>query len=285
MALTHDTGISQYLKYGTGATADTYAGRVTGGRIGADAARVWRSSVGGKHAAARGIVVPSGSATIEVADKTLISYFRRASFTNPSLTALTFEGACIGDNNYGWTQTGCRINSLDVKIAIGEPLTVGIEWLATAEADQAAPSAPNQSATHFEWFEGSCTLGNTTYGMQSFGFKAENGLEALSTIETKSATTKLLPQDFRVGIEKITGVSIEMLAKPSTSMWGIHADTDVSNIGAVITATSGAASITFTLANLAVNSREMPFEGADGAILYKLEMSGEPNSSTTLVIT
>jgi len=101
MAIVHDTGITQYLEYGTGATSDTYAGRVTGGELRADPNRIWRPSVGGKHAAARGIINIGGSATIEVADKTLISYFSRTSFTNPALTSLTFEGALLGDNSGG----------------------------------------------------------------------------------------------------------------------------------------------------------------------------------------
>jgi len=285
MAITHDTGITQYLKYGTGATADTYAGRVTGGNLFADPNRAWRPSIGGKHAAARNAPVRlGGTATIEVADATLISYFTRSSWTVPALTSLTFEGALIGDNSGGWTQTGCYINTIEARMSVGEPLVCTIDWVSIDEADQASASPPSQSATHFEWFEGACTFNNTTYDMQSLTIRGNNNLEALTNIETKSANTKLLPQDFKVGKETVE-VSVEMLTRPSTSaLWNIHEDTDITGVAALVSAASGGHTISFTVANLAGGAHRMPFVADDGTVVFTLDMAAEPNATDSLAI-
>jgi len=288
MAITHDTGITQYLSYGTGATADTYAGRVISGNLFGDPNRVWRPSIGGKHAAARNAPVRlGGTATIEVADATLIGYFSRSSYTKPAMNALTFEGGLAGDNNTGWTQTGCYINSIEARMSVGEPLVCTIEWVATDEAAQGTPAAQDEMAAHFEWFEGTSTLNGTTYGLQSLTVRGSNNLEALTTIETKGSNVKVLPQDFKVGKETIE-ISAEMLARPtSNTLWDIHDDVDLSGMSAILSATAvgSAATITFTLANLAGGAHRMPFEADDGTVVFTLDMAAEPNASDSLAIT
>ncbi len=287
MAVVHNTGLSQYLEYGTGAVAGTYAGRVTGGEIFGDPNAVWRGSVGGKYARGSGIASIGGTATIEIADATLISYFSRTSYTDPTMTALSFEGGLQGDNNADWLHTGCYMNTLEASISINDALTCTIGWVATDEAEGTWDAGPTQSATHFEWFEGACTLdAQTTFAMQSMTIRASNGLEALSNIETKSSNTKRLPQDFKIGAETVEA-SITMLAKPScatTDMWAIHEDTLITGMGAVMAATSGGTTVTITLANMAGAAHRMPFESEDGLVLFALELSGEPNNASTLTI-
>ena len=280
------TGISQYLEYGLGATADTYAGRVTGGEIRKETNLVWRPSVGGKHAPGRsGVANIGGSATIEIADKTLLNYFTRASYTAPSLTALTFEGATMGDIGYGWTQTGCYINGLNVDLAVGEPLTATIDWLALDEAANAAPSVPTQSATHFEWYEGECTIGGTTYKLQRLGFAASNGCQAISSIENKTTNALALPESIVVGKFTCT-VTAEVLSRPSTSMWDLHEDALPVGVGAVVqcTGVTGGHVITFTLKNLAGRSARMPYTNDDGLVVFALDLEAEPNASDSLTI-
>ncbi len=277
------TGIAQYLKYGTGATADTYAGRVTGGEVAQDSAMVWRPSVGGKNALGRGIAIIGGRASIEVANSTLLAYFTRASFTSPSLSSLTFEGAYVGTDAHGWTHTGCQINSLEVALGVGDPLTATLEWFATDQADQGSPTVPTGSATHWEWYQGTCTFNGTTYTLQRMTVRADNGLERYSDIETHATNALVLPEGFKVGSQKVS-VSAEMLTRPSTSLWNLHEDAAVSGVTAQVSATDGVHTITFALANLAGSRVRMPFETDDGMVVFSLDLEGEPNASNTLTI-
>lgn len=282
MAITLNTGISQYLKYGT-SSANTYAGRVTGGELRKESGLIWRPSTGGKHGAGSGITSLGGTATIEIADATLINYFTRTSYTSPSLTPLVFEGALVGQNNYGWTQSGCVINSLDVEVGVGDALTATIEWMATDEAEQAAPSPPTHSGTRWEWFHGECTLNGGTYKLQRMRLSASNNCEPLSSIEDKSANAWRRPEDFKVGKQTVT-LSAEMIQRPSTTMWNLHEDTLVTGVSALVQCTNGVNTLTFQLANLGGVSGRMPFEGDDGTVIFALEFEGEPNASDTLAI-
>ena len=285
MAITYDTGLGEYLNYGT-ASANTNAGRVTGGELRANPNHIWRPSIQGKHASGRGIWNGGGTATIEVADATLIGYGLRASMTSPGLTALYFEGGMVdtGGNIQGWTQSGCAIDSVEVSIAVGDPLTATITWLASDQADNEAPSSTSPSATHFEWFEGACTFDALTYALQSMTFTVNNNLEPISSVEAKGANTLVLPEDFKIGKETVT-MSADMLVFPGTTHWNLHEDIAVTGLGAVISAVSGGHTITCTLANVAGTAVRMPFAADDGSVLFHFEGEGEPNNTTTVAFT
>lgn len=277
------TGISQYLKYGTGGSADTYAGRVVGGSWDGDSQGDWVGAAGGSGRPGWGIAKLGGSAQIEVADATLLSYFTRRSFTNPSLQALTFEGAYANPTGAGWTQTSCYLSTIEVSLSVSSPLTATIGWEATDEAAAGSYSAPTAGASMWQWYHGQCTLNGATYYLQSMRMSASNSLEAWSSVEAKSINQWRLPTAFHIG-KQVVSLSCEMYSTPSTSLWNIHEDVPISNAGAVIKTTDGAHTLTFTLANLLVKTHRMPFEGEDGAVLYSLEMAGNPYASDTLTI-
>ncbi len=281
MAVTKDTGITQYLKYGTGADADTYCGRVTGGELRADARRIWRPSVGGAHGVGRGILDIGGTATIEVAEATLLNYFQRASYTNPSLSALVIEGGLYGQNK-SFKQTGCYLGTLDFDFAVGDALTATIGWQAVDQAISTAGSAPAQAGTHWEWFQGACLFNGTAYKLQRLRFSASNNLEPISDIETK-ASNYWLPTDIKIG--KLTcEVNLDMIQVPGTTAWDLAADTDVTDLVAVMSATDGSNTITITVSNLAGSTTRVPLEGDDSLVVVSMSLSAEPNATDTLAI-
>ena len=283
MAITHNTGITQYLKYGTSSSADTAIGRVTGGELRQDSGLSWQGSVGGKHVENFGIWAGGGTATLEVYNSTVVAYAQRASYTSPSLTALTFGGGLVGGNAKEFTQTGCYINSLDVGISLNSMLTATIEWFATDQADAVLGDLPALSGDAWRWFEGQCSFAGSTYALQSSRFTLNNGLQRLADIETKAATEVLIPESFAIGPERVTA-SFEMLTQPLTTAWHLHGDAGVTGVSAVISCSDGTDTLTFTLANLAGRATRLPFATNEGLVVFSLDLEAEPNASDSLTI-
>lgn len=282
MSVNYRTGINQFLKFGTGATATTYAGRVTGGEIAGDSGLVWRPSVGGKAGRGYGMWRGGGRATIEVADATLLNYFQRSSWTSPAMTALTFEG---GTSSAGeaFTQTGCYINELELAMAVGDPLSATIAWLAGNEAPQAAPSIPTPAATHWEWFQGGCTILSSTRHLQRLSISVSNGLDPLSSIETKTTNSLRLPEGFKIGYERVT-FSATMLEYPGTALWQVYGDNPTAVVTLSATVTDGTHTLTASVAAGSVSTARMPFEAEDGAVLWDISGECTPNESTAFTL-
>ena len=282
MGITHNTGITEYLMYGTSTDPDTYAGRVTGGELRADSGLSWQGSVGGKHASNFGIWAGGGTATLDVYNSTLLAFAKRSSYTSPSLTTLCFGGGLIGGNNVEFKQTGCKLNSFDVSLAIGGIMTATVEWFAMAQADDMIASGPTQNGSVWRWFQGQCTFNGSTYSLQSAKCSLNNGLQRIADIETTTAGSLMLPGDLAIGPEKVTA-AFEMLAKPGTAM-NLHQDGGVTGLSALIQASDGTHTLSFTLANLAGRSTRLPFASNEGLVVFSLDLEAEPNNSTSLTI-
>jgi hypothetical protein len=68
-------------------------------------------------------------------------------------------------------------------------------------------------------------------------------------------------------------------------MWQPFNEDPQDGLAAVVQVADGTNTMTFTMANLTVTGNRMPFEGDDGAVVWALEMSAEPNMNNSLAIT
>ncbi len=297
MAINYNTGISQYLAWGTTSSPSTYCGRIIGGELFSDANRSWEGSVGGKHHTLRGIWRGGGRAEIEPTSDldsyNLLTKFQRSSWTNPALTLVSFAGGCtlptsgargaFKQLNAAESGAGCYINTLSAECAMGQFLRCTLEWEAFNQAVDASPAMPTPTGSPWAWFHGTCNLNDLTLYLQRISFSATNNLEPLSSVESKSANSLVLPEDFKIGNEVVT-CTMEALQFPGTNYWELQNDTDVTALTATIGVTSGSAVLTFTLNNLAIDSMRQAFQGSDGTVTWAITASTEPNAATSLAI-
>ena len=213
-----DAGLIQFLDWGTASSITTSVGKVTGGTIVGDSAAVHREAIGVQDKIVGGMIPYGGDASIMVDNFDLLTYALRSGYTDPSLTDLTFAGGVMGDARQ---QTGCKINTLELSCAIGEPLTANIGWLGTADAAYATAAKSYLTDTVFEWFMGVVTLNSASVQCQGFTLNINNNLEHIATLDSSSSGTMRDPDAIRIGSQEVS-LSMDILTRPTSKIGRAH---------------------------------------------------------------
>ena len=171
-----DTGIVEFLDWGTTSSITASVGKVTGGTIVGDSAAVHREAVGAQDKVTGGGIPYGGDCTFMAANYDLLTYAVRSAYTSPSLTDLTFAGGVSG---YARQQTGCQINTMDLSCAIGEPLSANISWLGIADSAYATAPQDYLADISYEWFAGVVTLDGDPVQCTGFTISLNNNLEQI----------------------------------------------------------------------------------------------------------
>jgi hypothetical protein len=281
-----ETGLNQFLDYGTTTTISACVGKVTGGSLNSDSALVHREGIGAQDSIVGGPVVPGGTADVIVQDGSLLAYAKRASLTAPSMTSLCFAGGYAGE---GRKQTGAYINTMRLSCSVGEPLTASLEWLALTDDVYATAQKAYLAGSTFEWFTGTASIGgSTSLEVQSFEFNLNNNLEPVYSLDAKTTNQMRWPDSIKIGSQEVT-LSVDCLIRPSTvaiaDIFGDSLGTATTCIFTLVGGTSGTQTATLTVTNLSRKSAPLPFVTGGGLVTYALAYEAPKDASCyTLVI-
>jgi hypothetical protein len=278
-----DSGLVQFLDFGPGSITAS-VGKVTGGTWRGDSAAVHRESIGAQDSIVGGPIPIGGDAEFMVANADLLAYALRSSYTSPSLLALNFAGGVAGD---GRTQTGCYINTLRLRGAVGEPLVASIEWLGLTDAAYTAAAQTYLTDTVFEWFTGVVSVGSASLQTTGFEVSINNNLEHVFTMDAAVADSQRMPDAIHIGSQEVS-MSCDVLTRPTSTAWAdLLADSLATNIAASFAftgGTGGSETLTIALSKLSRFTHSIPFNVGGGMVTYPLTFEA-PKDSNVVAIT
>ncbi len=278
-----DTGLNQYLDYGTSPTPTASCGRVTSGSMDSPSGLVHRPSIGSGDMIVGGQVTFTGNFDVILQSATLIAYaLRGGTSVAPTLTALAFGGGVSGSAR---VQTGAYIDSLTLRCAVGEPLTAGIGWQALNDAVYSTVpfSLPAMSTKTYEWFYGTSTVEGRTVYVQGFEISLNNSITPWYDLDAGVAASLRKPVGLKIGNQKVT-CRVDCLAGPSaTAIADMIGDDLATNISCSCVL-AGTNTITLGLSNLSRVSQPRPLVNADGTVQYTFSYEA-PDNATCLSIT
>jgi hypothetical protein len=280
-------GLGQYFLYNDG--TDKIIGIITGGDMPWDPNLQDREGIGAQHLMVGGSMAPGGNVTVIVQEKdffTTAGLLMRASATNPSLTALIFEGGhdpLVADDGSDWRHTGCKVTQCTFSCDIDGALTANIAWVGTGEAEGSSTPVAANSNLPLEWFSGVVSFDSTAFLCQSFTSRVSTGVRPYYSLDSK-ADHKRMPDGLIVGSQDVE-LSCNVLTyagKTRVESWML-ADAPAVNIAASLVFV-GTDTMTFTYSNLACTGLGKPFEPGDGTVIYPMSFRGKRNSTSTLTI-
>jgi hypothetical protein len=274
-----DTGLEQFLDWGTATKISASVGKVTGGSLEWDSALQHREGIGAQDSIVGGPIVLGGSFDVILQSEAILDYAFRTGYTSPSMTALCFAGGTTGA---GRKQTGAYINTLGLSGSVGEALTASIEWMALTDATYStAPTAYDTDLT-WEWYNATCSIDGQALECQSFEVSLNNNLEPIYSIDAKTDNQKRWPDSLKIGSQEVS-VSCDVLTRPGdTTIADIIADslsTDNTISITYLGGTSGTDTMTIALSNLARVSCSEPFVVGGGLVTYSLQFEAKKDAS------
>jgi hypothetical protein len=281
-----ETGLNQFLDWGTATTVNACVGKVTGGSLNYDSALAHREGIGAQDSIVGGPIVPGGSMDVIVQDASLLAYAKRASVTAPTMTALCFAG---GYSGAGRKQTGAYINTMRLACSVGEPLTASIEWLALTDEAYATAQQTYLTGSTFEWFTGTASVGgSTTLEVQSFELNINNNLEPIYSLDAKTTNQMRWPDSIKIGSQEIT-LNVDCLIHPSTvAIADIFGDTlgiATTCVFTLVGGTAGTQTATLTVTTLSRKTSPIPFVVGGGLVTYALSYEAPKDTACyTLVV-
>lgn len=275
-----DTGLIQFLDWGTGSTVNASIGKVTGGDMTPDSNLQHREGIGANDHIVGGPITLGGNATVQLQSESILSYAIRSGFTSPSLTALSFAG---GKQAAGRKHTGCYINTLGLTCSVGEALAASIAWLGTGQDVYTTAATAHSSDVTWEWFTATATIaGSAARQVTSWEISLNNNVEPVWTLDTSTAGQMRLPDALHIGSQEIT-FKCDVLVQPdATDIGDILGDTLATNSTASLVVkggTSGTDTMTIALSNLSRKSAAIPFVVGGGLVTYSLEFECKKNAS------
>lgn len=278
-----DSGLLQYLDVGAGTSVSASVGKVTGGEWRIDPNVVHRESIGAQDTVTGGPLEPGGSAEFMVSASTVIDWAIRSSFTNPSLTALCFIG---GFNADARKQTGAVINTMNLKCAVGEPLSASIEWMCLTDVPDSSSAQSYLTTTVYEWFTGTATIGGGTLQCQSFDIALNNNCSYVYSLDATSSGTRRMPDAIHVGSQEVS-VSVDYLTRPTSTVIADHTedtlDTNNSCVFTFVGGTAGTQTMTITASNLSVSGISIPFSVGGEIISYSRSFEAKKDAASLSV--
>lgn len=250
MAQAEITGIFQYLKYGTGVSADTDTGIIDGGDMNINPDTRRRLGIGGTEIRRGGMIVPGGSASMYVTDtnQALNALALRASYPRGALTELEFEG---GADAWEIAYHDCVITDASWDYSQGEGFKSTLTWGSYDLPDEGTTGGAQaaETALDFEDYEFVITFGGSEYGVNSASLALTNNVTFKGAADTKLATEKRIPTHFVYGIEELTlGLTTDR-PLPSATV-GLYDDVMPVNLGVVLVGSNGTNTLTITLTDL-----------------------------------
>jgi len=278
-----DSGLLQYLDVGAGTSVSASVGKVTGGEWRIDPNVVHRESIGAQDTVTGGPLEPGGSAEFMVSASTVIDWAIRSSFTNPSLTALCFIG---GFNADARKQTGAVINTMNLKCAVGEPLSASIEWMCLTDVPDSSSAQSYLTTTVYEWFTGTATVGGDTLQVQSFDIALNNNCSYVYSLDATSSGTRRMPDAIHVGSQEVS-VSVDYLTRPTSTVITDHVedtlDTNNTCVFTFVGGTAGTQTMTITASNLSVSGISIPFSVGGEIISYSRSFEAKKDAASLSV--
>ena len=250
MAQAEVSGIFQYLKYGTGASADTATGIIDGGDLNINPDTRVRLGIGGTEIRRGGMIVPAGSASMYVTatNQALCAYAQRAAYPRGALTELECEG---GADQWEIKYHKCVLTDLAVDYAQGEGLKATVTWGSYDLPDEGTTGGTQdpETALDFEDYEFVISFMGEEYGVNKASLALTNNVTFLGAADTKTPGELRIPTHYVYGIEELTlGLSTDRPIPAATV--GIYDDVMPQNLGVVIIGSNGTNTLTLTLTDL-----------------------------------
>ncbi len=264
-----DTGLGQFLDWGTGTDISYAVGKVTGGSLGPyESALAHREGIGAQDDIVGGPVVMQGDFTVTLQSEALLAYALRSSYTAPTLTALSFAGGNSGD---GRKQTGCYINTLGLTCSVGESLTANIGWMGLTDAVYTTEQKSYLTDYTWNWFKGTATIGGATLECQSFDISVSNNIEPIYSLDAKTTNQMRWPDSLKIGSQELS-VTVDCLETQYATIFPALVQDDLAQNNAItftfVGGTSGTDTMTIALTNLARVSASAPWTVGGGLVSY-----------------
>ena len=250
MAQAEVSGIFQYLKYGTGASADTATGIIDGGDMNINPDTRRRVGIGGTEVRRGGLLVPGGSASMYVTgtNQALNALALRATYPRGALTELEFEG---GADEWEIKYHDCVITDASWDYAQGEGFKSTLSWGSKDLPDEGTTGGTQdaEGALTFEDYEFVITFEGVEYGVSAASLALTNNVTFKGAADTKVATEKRLPTHYIYGIEELTlGITTD-IPMPSATV-GLYDDVMPEDLDVVLIGSNGTNTLTLTLSDL-----------------------------------
>lgn len=244
------SGLFQWLKYGTGTSADSATGLVDGGDLNINPDLRKRLGIGGTEIRRGGVVVPMGSASMYVTDtnQALFAAGLRASYPRGALTELEFAG---GTDAWQLLYHDAVITDLALDYVRGDGLKGTVNWGAMTPGYSATGSSQAEEANEsIEDYEFVITFEDSEYYVNECRIAIANNVEFYTSGNTKAAGFERCPTHRTYGAEILTVGFNTDIPLPIGTL-GLYDQDMPTNLGIVLTGTGNDNTITLTLANLA----------------------------------
>ena len=232
-------------------------GIVSGGSFEAGGDITRNDGIGMQSSPSSGIAIAQFSADIMEPTAAILAGMLRASATH-SVTAKTFECGTVDSE---WTLTDCQPTGFTLRLAVGEPMSATVGFMATSVV-QAVDTPPYTQATVSglgdKWSDIDITIDSSRYCAQSVDITLDTGAYAVSCLGTKSSGSKRQPTAVRLGNQNVT-LNMTLAYQLGQATTSIYADDFDEDIDIVIT--GGNSSTVFTLSDLGTPNESMPFSG------------------------
>lgn len=276
-----DTGLCQFLDWGTATTINKSAGKVTGGNITYDSALQHREGIGAQDDIVGGPIPFGGSADVTLQSETLLQYALRSAFTSPTLTDLCFAGGKTSD---GRKQTGCKINTLSLSCAVSDALQASIAWLATGDAAYStAPQAYDTEST-WEWAGATATIaGSASLQCQDFEVSINNNLEHIFSLDATTENQRRWPDAIKIGSQEVSVSITALTMEHATVPPAVILDDLAQDLTCVFTlrgGTSGTDTMTITASNLARATVGIPWVVGGGLVAYPYTFEAKKDAAS-----
>jgi hypothetical protein len=283
MAQSEGTGLFQFLKWGSGSSADTGTGIITGGSVGVSAEPRVRTGIGGVSVRRGGLITPRGSADMYVTggNAGLIAEAFRDSYPRGDLSKLVIEG---GADEWSLAYSTALIETLSFTYSQGEGLRASIAWGALEVDEGSGSSQIADSSPDFEDYEFTCKIGGAEYGVTDFTCAIDNHISWLTAADTKTAGKKRLPTHAVVGAETSTAsITTSVPILKAALGWLADCPTEAS---IVLDGTNCSGDqVTVTLTNLMVGDIDHSFVDGDSPYGWDYSFVGSTLGSVQFTFT
>jgi hypothetical protein len=244
------SGLFQWLRYGTGATADQPTGLVDGGDLNLNPDLRKRLGIGGTEVRKGGVVVPMGSASMYVTDtnQALFAAGLRTSYPRGGLTELEFAG---GANAFAWLYHDAVITDMTLAYARGDGLKGTVAWGALGFGyNETGGTQAAEAGETLEDYEFVIKFEGDEYYVNAWSASIGNNVSFFTSGNTKVVGAERLPTHRIYGAEEATFAFSTDVPLPLADL-GIYELCMPTDLEITLVGTGCDNTMTITVANLA----------------------------------
>lgn len=243
------------------------------------------ATVGGVYLLHGQVIEHTGSVDFVPTTTTALPVYRKPTTGYPLSAMTPYSVGTVDEHGVLAVYQGCKTRSLQLSIEANGILTASLDWQGLTKVDTGTPGSPAApTGTVWRWYQSVVTIGGASYRCQSLNatlatdIEGEFDLDGENLADHKREYDRLTEYAERVSCEVSLRKPIPIATRGNT------ADDPLQNIAVSSVFTSGANSLTLSLAGLAnsAGNGDIVTEGPSG---YSYSFRAVPNTEAAWTLT